>query len=64
MDTLIPISAEVGLVSDAAKGSEALVAELDSASVLQAIQVRISTLTPVLQEILNFRPSSHRGINE
>jgi hypothetical protein len=64
MDTLNPSSAELGLVSDAAKASEAVVAELDSASILAAIQVRASTLTPVTEEILHFRPSSHWGINE
>jgi hypothetical protein len=64
MDTLIPYSAELGLVPDAAKVSEAMVADLDSASLLEAIQVRASTLTPVIEEILHFRPSSHWGINE
>ena len=64
MEILIPSSAELGLVSDPAKASAAVVAELDSASSLEAIQVRASTLTPVLEEILHFRPSSHWGINE
>jgi len=37
---------------------------VDSASILDAVQVRASTLTPVSEEILHFRPSSHWGINE
>jgi hypothetical protein len=64
METLIPSSAELGLVSDAAKASEAVVAELDSASILAAIQVRASTLTPVVKKTFYSRPSSHWGINE
>lgn len=64
MDALIPSSAELGRVSDAAKASAGVVAELDSASILEAIRVRVSTLTPVMEEILHFRPSSHWGINE
>lgn len=64
MDALIPSSAELGRVSDAAKASAAVVAELDSASILEAIRVRVSALTPVMEEILHFRPSSHWGINE
>ncbi|HEV2392288.1 MAG TPA: hypothetical protein VG146_07990 [Verrucomicrobiae bacterium] len=64
MDALIPSSAESGLVSDGAKASGAVVAELDSASILEAIQVRASALTPVMEAILHFRPSFHWGINE
>jgi hypothetical protein len=64
MDTLIPHSSELGLVPDALKVSETMVTEPDSASFLEAIQVRASILTPVIEEILDSRPSSHWGINE
>ncbi len=56
--------AELEFMPDAAKASEAVVAELDLASILEGIQVRASTLTPVLEKILQFRPSSHWGIDE
>ena len=39
-------------------------AELDSTSILEVIRVRASTLTPIMQEMLHSRPSSHWGINE
>ena len=42
---------------DAAKASEA--AELDSASILEEIQVRESTLTPIVEKFLQFRTFSH-----
>ena len=64
MDTLTPHPAEVELASDAAKASEAVVASLELASILEAIQARASTLTPVMEKILQSRPSSHWGINE
>ena len=64
MDTLTLYSAELELTSAAAKASEAVMAGLDSASTLEAIQARASTLTPVMEEILHFQPSSHWGINE
>jgi hypothetical protein len=64
MDTLILHSAELELVSDAAKVSEAVLAGLELASILEAIQIRTLTLTPVKEKILYSRPSSHWGINE
>jgi hypothetical protein len=64
MNALIPEPADLELMPDAAKTSEALVAKLDSTSTLEAIQVRASTVTPFMEEILQFRPSSHWGINE
>jgi hypothetical protein len=64
MDSLISYSVELGLAPDIVKPPEAIVARLDSALLLEAIRVRASTLTPVIEEILHFRPSSHWGINE
>jgi hypothetical protein len=64
MHPLIPDPAELELMLDAAKGSEAVVAELDSAFMLEAIPVPESTLTPVMEKILQTRPSSCWGINE
>ena len=64
MDTVIPNEAELELMLDAAKASEAVVAGLELASILEAIRVRASTLTPVMEKILQSRPSSHWGINE
>jgi len=49
---------------DVEEAVEALVAELDSATMLNALQARQSTLTPVMEKILQFRPPSHWGINE
>jgi len=49
---------------ETAKAIEALVAEFDSAAILEAIQARESTPTPVLEDIQQFRPSSRWGINE
>ena len=64
MNELIPDSAELEFIPDVANAVEALVAELDSVAVLKAIQARESTITPVIEEILHCRPSSHWGINE
>ena len=49
--------AELELMLDAGKASEA--AELDSASILDEIQVRESTLTPIVEKFLQFRTFSH-----
>lgn len=65
MNTLITSGpAELELIPEAAKTSEAVAAEQDSASISEAIEVRASSLTPVMDEILQSRPSSHWGINE
>ena len=50
-----PVDLELRL--DAAKASEA--AELDSASILDEIQVRESTATPIVEKFLQFRTFSH-----
>ena len=49
---------------DAVKASLAVLAELESVSILEAIRVRESTLTVFMEKILQSRPSSHWGINE
>jgi hypothetical protein len=64
MNALIDDPAEPGVMPDALKGSEAVAAELDSASMVEAIRVRESTLTPLMENILQFRPASHWGLNE
>ena len=47
-------SAKPELVLDMAKPS--VVAQLDSASILKEIQIRESTLTPIKEDFLHFRP--------
>ena len=64
MNTFISDPAQLELMPEVAQAPGAVVAEQDSASILEAIQARESTLTPVMEEILRFRPSSHWGINE
>ena len=64
MNALTPDQVELELAPDVAKAVDALVAELDSAAILEALQARASTLTPVMEKILQLRPSSHWGINE
>ena len=64
MNPLIGDTAGLELTPGVVNAVEALVAEMDSAAILKAIQARESTLTPVIEEILYSRPSSHWGINE
>ena len=64
MNPFIADPARLELTPDVANVVEALVAEMDSAAILNAIQARESTLTLVSEEILYYRPSSHWGINE
>jgi hypothetical protein len=64
MIPLIPNPVGLELSPDVVNAVEALVAEIDSAAILKAIQARESTLTPVMEKILQFRPSSHWGLNE
>jgi hypothetical protein len=64
MNPLISTRAELELTPELVKAVEALVAELDSVAILESIQARESTLTPVLEKLLRFRPPSHFGINE
>ena len=64
MRALIPDSAEAEPTPEAAEASEAVSADLNSASILETIRVRELTLTPVMKEILQSQPSSHWGINE
>ena len=64
MNAVISKPADPELMPDVENAVALLVAEIDSLAVLEAIQVRASTLTPVLEKILEFRPPSHFGINE
>ena len=64
MRALIPDPSELELTPDATKASQAVGADLNSASVAETIRVRELTQTLVMKEILQFRPSSHWGINE
>jgi hypothetical protein len=56
--------AKVELMPDGVGASESMVAELNSASILETIKVRESTLTTVMENIHQFRGSSRWGINE
>ena len=64
MRALIPDPPELELTPDATEPSQAVSAELNPTSILETIRVREITLTPLMKEILQFRPSSHWGINE
>ncbi len=64
MNASIPNPAELQVTHDGAKAHEAVVAALNSAFVLEPIRVRESTLTPVMERLFQFRPTSHWGINE
>jgi hypothetical protein len=64
MKALIHDPTEVEPVPGAVKAAATVVAELNSASILEAIRVRESTLTVFMEKILQSRPSSHWGINE
>jgi len=52
------------LMRDTAKASEAVVAEMDSASILETIRVRESTLMTAIDKTLHFRASSCWAINQ
>ena len=64
MSAFIPDRAELELTPDATEASEAAIADLNSASILETIRVRELTLTPFMKGILQSSPSSHWGINE
>jgi hypothetical protein len=64
MNALASDAAELELTPDLANAVEGLMAEMDSAATWEALQARESTLTPVIEKILEFRPPSHWGINE
>lgn len=64
MNPLIADPAGLELAPTVENAVTALVAEIDSAAILEAIQRRESTLTPVMEKILQFRPPSRWGINE
>jgi hypothetical protein len=64
MSAFIPDRAELELTPDAMEASEALSADLNSASIFETIRVRELALTPVMKESLQPQPSAHWGINE
>jgi hypothetical protein len=64
MRAFIPDRAELELTPDATEASEALSADLNSASIFETIRVRELALTPGMKEILQPQPSAHWGINE
>jgi hypothetical protein len=64
MNALTFTPVELELTPETVKPSEAEVADQDSAATLQTIELRASTVTPVIEEILHCRPPSHWGINE
>ena len=55
---------ELEFMRDVAKRSEPVVAQLESASLLEAIRVRELPLMPVMREHLRPQSYSHWGINE
>ena len=64
MSAFIPDRAEPEPTPDATEASEALSADLNSASIFETIRVRELALTPVMKEDLQPQPSAHWGINE
>ena len=64
MNPLIPDPAGFELLPDAVKATEAIMAGLDTVSILETNQASASTLVPVAEEPCRFRPSSRWGINE
>jgi len=64
MNVVILDPTEPGLTPLETRTPEAVDAEQDSASFQKAVQTRESTITSLIQEILQVRPSSHWGINE
>ena len=55
---------EPELTPDATEAAEAAAADLNSASIFEAIRVRELALTSVMKGILQPQPSAHWGINE
>ena len=64
MKVLIPNPAELEFLPDSVEVSEAAGANLDSTSMRETIRLRELTVTLVMKEIFQSRPSSHWGINE
>jgi hypothetical protein len=64
MEPLIPDPTGQESIPEVAKEVEVLVAQLDSASTLEAIQARELTTMRFEEKILQIRPSSHWGLNE
>ena len=64
MNALLPNLTEPGFMPDMVQAAVALEAEKDAAATWEAIQIRESTMTLAMEEILQLRPPSHWGINE
>jgi len=64
MNDLIVDRTELGFVPDAVEVLGVVGADLNSTLILETIRVREVTQTPLLEVIIQFRPSSHWGINE
>ena len=64
MEPSIPKPAELKPAPDLTTVVDALVAEMDSAAILKAIQAREETVMSVVEKTLQIRPTSHWGLNE
>jgi len=64
MSALISDLVDLELTPEVANAVEALTAEIDSVAILESIQARESTLTKVMEEILQFQPTSGCGVND
>ena len=64
MKTLIAAPAEIEIMPRVPETLQEIVAVPDPGSIFEAIQTREKTVTLVMENILQFRPSSHWGINE
>jgi hypothetical protein len=64
MNTTVGPPGQLKTPPDMELNAEIQAAERDSAETFEFIQIRESTLIPVGESILPFRPSSHWGLNE
>jgi hypothetical protein len=64
MNPSVANPAELKPAPDVANPVDALLAEMDSAAILQAIQAREATVMSVMEKTLQIRPTSHWGLNE
>ena len=64
MNTIIAAATQLELMPGMAQAPDGVIAELNSASSFEALQVRESTITLVLENILQFRPSHWEPTNE
>jgi len=67
MSALLLDSPKPRLLLDFAKPRKAIqfpLREVEQAFSIEDIQARVETITPLLEELLRFRPPIHWGINE